>query len=235
MTSPPPSFYALVRSVLSGDRLDAYRRPGDASGLDAIARYLWNVALCEALYPTLDALEVGLRNNLHDELSALYGPSWFTWPGLLRPSEAQRVTEVLATLGRQRKPLTAGRVIAELTFGFWTSLCDRAYERPLWQPLWRRRTVLPHLPRRYRTRQHVSAHLNGIRLLRNRVFHYEPVWHWGDLAQRHQDILVAISWVSPILAAIVAPLDRFPLVYAQGSDGFHGDLAALCGRHGYAP
>ncbi len=235
MSSPPPSYYALLRSVLSADRLDAYRQPGDADGLDGIARYLWNVALSEALYATLDALEVALRNTLHDELSALYGPSWFTRPGLLRPSEAQRVTEALAILGRQRKPLTAGRVVAELTFGFWTSLCDRVYERPLWQPLWRRRTVLPHLPRRHRTRQYVSAHLNGIRLLRNRVFHYEPVWHWRDLAQRHQDILAAIGWVSPVLAATAAPLDRFPHVYSQGSGAFRTDLEAFCRRHGYSP
>jgi hypothetical protein len=145
------------------------------------------------------------------------------------------VIDVLSLLGRQRKPLTAGRVVAELTFGFWTSLCDRAYERPLWQPLWRRRTVLPHLPRRHRTRHFVSAHLNGIRLLRNRVFHYEPVWHRRDLAQRHQDILEAIGWVSPVLAATAAPLDRFPLVYAQGSGAFRAGLEALCLRHGYAP
>lgn len=52
---------------------------------DALARYLWNVALSQALYPTLGALAVGLRNNLHDELAAQYGPSWFTRPGLLRP------------------------------------------------------------------------------------------------------------------------------------------------------
>ena len=235
MSSPPPSYYALLRSVLSADRLDVYRQPRDADSLDAVARYLWNEALSEALYPTLAALEVGLRNNLHDELSALYGPSWFTRPGLLRPSEAQRVTDVLATLGRQRKPLTAGRVVAELTFGFWTSLCDRAYERPLWQPLWRRRMVLPYLPRRHRTRHYVSAHLNGIRLLRNRVFHYEPVWHRRDLAQRHQDILAAIGWVSPVLAETAAPLDRFPAVYAPGSSAFRAGLEALCRRHGYAP
>ena len=86
MSSPPPSYYALLRSVLSADRLDVYRQPRDADSLDAVARYLWNEALSEALYPTLAALEVGLRNNLHDELSALYGPSWFTRPGLLRPS-----------------------------------------------------------------------------------------------------------------------------------------------------
>lgn len=235
MSGPPPSYFTLLCSALAADRLDAYRRPGDADGLDAVARYLWNVALSEALYPPLDALEVGLRNNLYDEIAAVYGPSWFTRPGLLRPTETQSVSEALATLSRQRKPLTAGRVVAELTFGFWTSLCDRAYERPLWQPLWQRRTVLPHLARRHRTRHVVSAHLNRIRLLRNRVFHYEPVWHWHDLPQRHQDILAAIGWVSPVLAATVTPLDRFPSVYTQGSGAFRAGLEALCRRHGYAP
>jgi len=95
--------------------------------------------------------------------------------------------------------------------------------------------VLPYLPRRHRTRHYVSAHLNGIRLLRNRVFHYEPVWHRRDLAQRHQDILAAIGWVSPVLAETAAPLDRFPAVYAPGSSAFRAGLEALCRRHGYAP
>lgn len=95
--------------------------------------------------------------------------------------------------------------------------------------------MLPHLPRRHRTRQFVSAHLNGIRLLRNRVFHDEPVWHGRDLARRHQDILAAIGWVSPVLAATSAPLDRFPAVYAPGSSAFRADVEAFCRRHGYAP
>jgi hypothetical protein len=73
-SSPLPSYYGLLRGVLSADRLDAYHQPGDSDGLDAAARYLWNVALSEALYPALAALEVGLRNNFHDELAATAAP-----------------------------------------------------------------------------------------------------------------------------------------------------------------
>jgi hypothetical protein len=59
--------------------------------------------------------------------------------------------------------------------------------------------------------------MSEVRRLRNRVFHYEPIWHWQDLAQQHQDLLEAINWLNAAAAASIALVDRFPAVYGQGS------------------
>ena len=47
-----PVFFQQVESILSPERLDAYRQDGAAPAI-TLARYLWNMALCEALYSPL--------------------------------------------------------------------------------------------------------------------------------------------------------------------------------------
>ena len=47
---------SLLQSI-SESRFGPYRRPG-TSEADGFARYLWNVALGESLYPVLQGLEV---------------------------------------------------------------------------------------------------------------------------------------------------------------------------------
>jgi len=88
------------------------------------------------------------------------------------------------TLVKQAKPLEAGRMVAELSFGFWTSLLDVRYERSnvLWPHLLR--PTFPRMRNRDRKRKTISARINSIRLLRNRVSHHEPIWHWRDLMWR---------------------------------------------------
>ncbi|MDC0711753.1 hypothetical protein POL68_25010 [Stigmatella sp. ncwal1] len=36
-------------------------------------------------------------------------------------------------------------------------------------------------------------------LLRNRVFHYEPIWHWEDLPQQYASLRQALGWFEPEL------------------------------------
>lgn len=65
MTIPKISFVLLAKS-LSHNRLAAYSLPSDQDSADAIARYLWNLALCAAMHPVLHTLEVAFRNALFD-------------------------------------------------------------------------------------------------------------------------------------------------------------------------
>jgi len=52
----PPNLRAL-RHALSDERLDGYADPADSDPLEAIARYLWNMALGSALQPALHVFE----------------------------------------------------------------------------------------------------------------------------------------------------------------------------------
>ncbi|HKK10318.1 MAG TPA: hypothetical protein VJ939_05745, partial [Bacteroidales bacterium] len=71
---------------------------------------------------------------------------------------------------REKKAIATGRVIAELSFGFWTSLFDSRFEKTLWKNL---RLAFPNCPKHIRQRKTMSSKFNGIRKLRNRIFHHE--------------------------------------------------------------
>ena len=60
-----------------------------------------------------------------------------------------------------------------------------------------------------RTRATLSKRLNKIRRLRNRIFHYEPIWYYNDLKQQHEQILETIGWIEPRMKDMILPIDQF--------------------------
>ena len=67
--------------------LERARLPGDIDELDAIARYVWNMAVCGHLYPVLHAVEITFRNQLHNALTTRYGSTWYDTVGFLTADE----------------------------------------------------------------------------------------------------------------------------------------------------
>ena len=174
------------------------------------------MALSEALYPTLQTLEVALRNSIHHVACESYSNRlWFDGPDspLLR-FEREAVDAAKQVLNRHQKELEDGRIVAELNFGFWTSLINRRYEQVLWPRMLK--PVFPYMPRRIRTRRNLSNRFNDIRKLRNRVFHHERIVHLQDLPRVHFEIIEAIGWINPVLKTCVSRIDRFPHVYGNG-------------------
>jgi len=51
-------------------------------------------------------------------------------------------------------------------------------------------------------------------MLRNRVFHYEGIWHRSALLQEHADIHEAIGWISPTMQKAILAVDAFPAIHA---------------------
>ena len=247
--SLPPAYFALMRHALSDARLDAYRAGPSESDLDLLARYAWNAALGAALYPPLQGIEVALRNTLDAAVVRTSGASWFDLPTILVEPWAQgKVVEAKQKLARQRKPIEPGRVVAELDFGFWTSLLNVAYEqgpnRPSTQvPLWPRLLpgAFPHAGSAVRGRYSLSARFNAIRDLRNRVSHHESIWRGRrlpnggrvDLATQHAELLDALGWISPELRESIVLHDSFPAVYQQGMAPFRERLEQYCRERGY--
>lgn len=84
------------------------------------------------------------------------------------------------------------------------------------------------MPRRIRTRKTLSTRLNKVRHLRNRTFHHEPIWHWADLLQQHNELIETIGWINPALQETVKILvDRFPMIYHQGTQPYHEQLTKM--------
>jgi hypothetical protein len=102
------------------------------------------------LYPTLQAFEVGLRNSVHSALSKhFHSENWFDQAGRLLNWQRYAVQEARADLTKHGKPHDAGRIVAELNFGFWHSMFNRPYEAGLWHANGAAllAAVFPHLPR----------------------------------------------------------------------------------------
>jgi hypothetical protein len=221
--------YGAFKNSLSAARFEAYRLRSDETDGTALARYLWNVALCEALYPSTHMLEVALRNAVHREASKRFGsPNWLDPDSaecVLLDRECEKVRAASRQLKRHQSPRTPDRLVAELSFGFWTSLLSVAYEQRLIVPIIAE--AFPELPRRIRTRNTLAGRFNYIRKLRNRVAHHEPIWNRPSLQRDHAQIVEAIGWMSPGLQRILGALDRFPKVYMDGPQRYRERLADL--------
>jgi len=210
-------FVDRVAACLSVERLESYGTDGVTPTI-ALARYLLNLALCESLYSQLQLCEVALRNQLHRYLSLLIGrEDWFHAPGFRpTPWAEQEIRKAIERIRRNDRPVTAGRVVAELQFGFWTSLFEGHYEEH--GRLWPAgiKIVFPHLVKSRHRRKEIKRVLEEIRYLRNRVFHHERIVHWSDLPEQHRSIIEVIGWASPEAQEMARALDRFAETRSRG-------------------
>jgi len=228
LKNQPVSLASLQRS-LSSERLQAYATPEDSDSLDAVARYVWDLALGAAIQPVLHVLEITFRNHVFEasrklvDESALRFHDMECWldadPSLLEERELAAVLDAKNALLRSKRPLTPGRLVAKLGFGFWVSLCKRPYEQGrvtgpgLWPGLISH--AFPFAPKQYRTRSSIFHRVDGIRELRNRVSHHEPVWD-RNVLQLHGEILETIGWMNQGLATALEPISPLFSVHRGG-------------------
>lgn len=211
---------------LSQARLEAYRSPS-GSDLDMLINYFWNIGLAEGLMPALHAVELALRNTIHTALTKRQGTDmWFSRPGILGAGQVIEFTTAYRRVARN-PPVTAGKLVAELNFGFWVTLLSGPYEQSLWQPegYGLLRSAFPHV---VSSRKYIHDRFNAIRLLRNRVFHHEAIWHRPNLLQEHDAIHEAIRWISPTLHRAIHAVDNFPANFS-GRAQVEADLKARLG------
>lgn len=182
---------------------------------DALAKCLWNILLCESLYPSFQILEVAFRNTVHAEISNAIGDSnWILNEfGFLYEDEKDAIKKSKAATALTGKPITEDILIAEMKFGFWTSLLDSRYDR-----LWHKIIVgvFPHMPKQTRTRGDAAKLMNTVRRLRNAALHHHSIWHWRDLKDQHAQMRLLIDFICKSSSAIAGQIDRFPAVYNLG-------------------
>jgi hypothetical protein len=226
------AYVAELGNALTPVRLSAYKTTG-ADDLDMLVTYFWNVALCRELYPSLGALEITMRNRVHEVLTHYVGrPDWYDYLTLGKREREQIATARLeirrskpGELAKGLDPVTPGRVVAFQTLGFWTSLLSKHYGH-----LWTANSAaliqqaFPNLHPSHQHRSYVHDRFNRIRLLRNRVSHHEPIWRgvrmqsgqFVSLERLHEDVIDAIGWSSSTMQATVRTFDRFPHILKHG-------------------
>ena len=123
--------------------------------------------------------------------------------------------EAKEALRKRRKPLSSGRIVAELTFGFWTGSFNNCHART-GIGSYLAKHAFPHAPAPEQYQAKLDKRWQDIRDLRNRVFHHERILHWKDLDARQKAILEVIHWISPELHYLANAIDRFAAICRAG-------------------
>ncbi len=219
--------FSDLEAVLSKPRLDAYKEPG-GSDLDTIVNYLWNIDLAEAFVPSLHAVEIALRNAIHNVMTKRAGDSmWFFEKKLLRPAELEDFVAAYEKVYKKPEPID-GLIVSQCMFGFWTALLSNPYDEPIWKPHGYKAlyeafpgAVNANAKGNNISRNEISERFVLINRFRNRVFHYEKIYEWKYIkndpnnpalrtaAQDHHDIHEALKWLSPTLDSTIHAVDNF--------------------------
>jgi hypothetical protein len=188
----------------------------EATERKSAAAYAHNMLLAGSISFVLSVVEVAFRNSMVRELTAMY-PShenwWDAWQG--KPtftSEMESIKTALEALQNRNEACTKDKVVAELHFGFWCGLLNTKFQYTLWEKL---RLGFPYCPQHLRQRSVISARMNMIRHLRNRVSHHEPlIWLTPTLAEKHAEIIDTIEWFNKSdLAYWAKKYDTFPAAW----------------------
>ena len=196
-----------IERILSIERFQRYRNAAAGDIPLATELYQLNIEVSECIFGVLHIAEVSIRNSMHNALTTYSGSQdWFrpgsVLPGIARPIPytmpmQKMIDKALRTVGRSA---SSGKIIAEITFGFWTSLLASRFQQSLWVPCLHR--AFPNFggPPRILHRR-----METLQRLRNRIAHHERVLtslnklYTGHYAHPHIEldgILECVRWAS---------------------------------------
>jgi hypothetical protein len=173
----------------STSRMSRYINACNGDADKTIRLYNLNIELSQALYPLLSILEIALRNAIDRQLAKYFNDNqWLirkrnlfaTHPGLLfrdkrgklQPDNffIDKINNAEGKLHFRGIPVSQGKLLAELTFGFWVKFFDNKSIKILHGAQIRAFQNSPKMPM-----TQVHSHLNQIVALRNRISHNEPI------------------------------------------------------------
>lgn len=157
----------IIKKYISEARFSKY---------SSISEYKENLHLSNSFYMPLSILEVSLRNAIDVQLRNFYGQNWLLNEAQFLQGDAlSKIAHAKDKVNDRQETLTNAKLTAELTFGFWTSLFQKPYDKIM--HLQTLRGIFSDLPRQSKpiNRKTISSKLNHIRKFRNRIFHFEKV------------------------------------------------------------
>lgn len=197
-------YLEAFEKYISPERLAGYYILARGNRRKGVLLYERNTELSEALYGVIQALEVTLRNAIHNVITEQFGHAdWYDKIGLAN-SEMEGIQKAKDSILEAGEVVTSGRVISEVNFGFWVRLVGSCYDKTIWGPYIRR--IFPLKVRR----KALHTRLLSLKSLRNRIAHHQRiVGGKRDLPRDYADILETISWLSPEVALWVAATNCF--------------------------
>lgn len=219
-----------LAQYLSSPRLSRYLQGTQQDYYKAEQLYKANLRISKAFHPVMGILEVALRNQINHVLSHYFNDQeWiinqkigFMSHSSLRyfnsrtgswetnDSLKAEVKKAETRIKKNGSSATSGKVIAEMTFGFWTQLFDRTHYKNLaGRPI----QIFANLPAGH-GRKEVSDLLNKIRLFRNRIAHNEPICFkqaaidFDETEQVHAFVFDILRWIDTDLENWTQDMDE---------------------------
>lgn len=179
--------YNQLEYYVSQPRLHRFLQATGNSKSKAQKLYRINLRASQAFYPILNLFEIVLRNIINYQVSSHFAnPNWIITEktGFMNDASLQRshyylknsVQKAERTIRRMGGTVTAGKVIAEQSLGFWTSLFDSHHYRLIGGVVIHCFPIKPASV----NRNIINQKLNDIRKFRNRIYHNEPICFNGN-------------------------------------------------------
>lgn len=168
--------YKEYEKAFSAARLNKYLHACGGNTDKALQLYRLNIKLCQKLYGVLNVFEIVLRNAIHEHYKNFFSDSdWIKTQlsdggmlGLMpKKDEVNSTIQKLVDTGKY----TPDRVVASLSFGFWTHLFTK-------HPFSKGgKSILRIFPNKAKPlgQRAVFNELMRIKEFRNRIAHHEPI------------------------------------------------------------
>lgn len=214
-------YYSKFEQFVSKPRIDRFLISCSNSQTRAMKLYEANVKVSQAFYPIMNLFEIFLRNCINDTLTNYYrDPAWiisqktgFMNDTSLAPKYWIK-NEVIKAERNARGIITPGKIIAEQTFGFWTSLFEPRHYRLILGSVIHCFPLKPtHVNRSY-----LANVLKEIREFRNRIYHNEAIcFHNMILDFTHAqyiktEIYNLLDWMDVDLKNYVHQFDQIDII-----------------------
>jgi hypothetical protein len=193
-----------IEAWISTPRFAPFLRAAAGDHARAIALYEWHAEIAAASFETMHHFEILVRNAIDAKLGEGQNetPLTQTWLldfDVLRPDGVKQVIIAVERLEKD-KTMTRSRVVAGLSFGFWSGLFGPRYEE-----LWRQslRHVFPHA----KERKDLSTRMDALRRFRNRLAHHDSILHQA-VGDRLEDMLRIGGYIDPAASAWLQATSR---------------------------
>jgi len=178
--------YPNIQKYISSERLRKYEKVCHNDQQKSLKLYQTNLRLSQAFYSMLSLFEVILRNAINEELTSHFDDTnWLRTQqtGFMDHHSLQQrgrdgyLKQMVSKSFRELGPYAnQGKIIADLTFGFWVAFFDVKHYRILGgKPI----QIFKALPSEI-NRNNIHTRLKKVRDFRNRVYHNEPIIYKKD-------------------------------------------------------
>jgi len=212
--------YNKLEYYVSQPRLNRFLIAGGNSKVKAQKLYHVNLKIAQSFYPVLNIFEVFFRNVCNYHISAWFAnPNWIIAEknGFMSDSSLSRskfylkngVNSAERSIIKKGVPMTAGKVLAEQSFGFWTSFFEPHHYRLIGGVVIH---CFPNKPANV-NRSLLSQKLDRIREFRNRIYHNEPICFKGNnidftyATAIKKELYELLDWIDNDLPAYVKTFD----------------------------